>query len=71
MHDSSIERESLRGTVLGLHDWISTWVDNRDNRDGDMDPELVEGISAWMRGWKDLDDGVCLRERERLTATTK
>lgn len=60
MRESSIERETVRGTVLSLQDWIANW--NCDDCDCEA---FVEGVMAWMRGWRDVDEGVCLRERER------
>lgn len=81
IHQSTIERESLRGTVYGLESWVDGWhgedvqrrwskLNPRDRRmlqaELDVDCEaLREGVRAWMRGWKDIDEGVRVRERER------
>lgn len=45
------------------------WTKKRrpaDNLEYDSESEaLFEGITAWMRGWKDIDEGFRVRERER------
>ena len=45
------------------------WTKKRrpaDNLGYDSESEaLFEGITAWMRGWKDIDEGFRVRERER------
>ena len=45
------------------------WTKKRrpaDNQEYDSESEaLFEGITAWMRGWKDIEEGFQVRERER------
>lgn len=45
------------------------WTKKRrpaDNQEyGSESEALFEGITAWMRGWKDIDEGFRVRERER------
>lgn len=37
-------------------------VDDGDENDSDA---LVDGISAWMRGWKDIEEVFRIRAQER------
>lgn len=37
-------------------------VENADENDCDA---LIEGITAWMRGWRDVEEGFSIRARAR------
>ncbi|KAJ5225740.1 hypothetical protein N7468_006965 [Penicillium chermesinum] len=79
--DDSIELEGLQGTVRGLEDWVAGlregqgWpVLSRPNvgkryggqvgNDGDA-IAILDGLGAWMRGWRDVEDGHKARARAR------
>lgn len=42
------------------------WIRRKPEERYETDSEaLIEGITAWMRGWKDVEEGFRVRERGR------
>lgn len=61
--DDSVELEGLRGTVRGLEYWVrGCWHELGAGQD---DGTVLEGVMAWIRGWKDMEEGFCVRDRVR------
>lgn len=53
--------EGVQGTVAGLENWVRNWDVAVQKQDGD----LLDGITAWIRGWKDIQDVFCARQLQR------
>ncbi|KAJ5898834.1 hypothetical protein N7495_003578 [Penicillium taxi] len=68
LSEDAVELEVMQGIVRGLHDWIKVaHQKSRRRRTSQADEEMLEGLSAWMRGWKDVEDGFQIRGRTRKT----
>ncbi|RMJ22074.1 hypothetical protein PHISP_07050 [Aspergillus sp. HF37] len=61
--DDSVELEGLRGTVRGLEYWVRGC--RHELGAGQDDGMVLEGVTAWIRGWKDMEEGFCVRDRVR------
>lgn len=67
-------REEQKSTRISRHPAYPKsrrpWISRKAKEDCDvgMDSEMMlEGLSAWMRGWRDVEEGFQVRARARQT----
>ncbi|KAL2828982.1 hypothetical protein BDW59DRAFT_159380 [Aspergillus cavernicola] len=65
--DDLTEWESLRGTIRGLADYITSWKQDCDSAGaGQVIPEApFDGVKAWLSGWESLEEGFQKRKTGR------
>ncbi|EPS33262.1 hypothetical protein PDE_08224 [Penicillium oxalicum 114-2] len=74
-HDEQERNRALRVDLTSYHSPRRSWMGRKDkggrrdrDRDAEMDCEkILEGIAAWMRGWRDVEEEFQIRARARRT----
>ncbi|RAL09634.1 uncharacterized protein BO97DRAFT_161921 [Aspergillus homomorphus CBS 101889] len=59
---SVAERPTMRGRRKNQRRWTKCAKEEPIDDDGEA---LFEGITAWMRGWKDVEEGFHIRQKDR------